>query len=238
MLMNAPLASRRTRQFFGITLVLVLVTALAVTLIARTGGHDDVLPEDSHARSTLPLPSSSELAQDYGGLSKNGEQQALVTRVGEHIVSNSDANKSGRGFRFYLLADENRINVIAMPDGNIFITTLLLNHLKTEGQLAAMLAHEIGQLTLSQTPYYSDENLPTFAREQELRADAAGVKLMSQAGYNPQALIDTLGMLRDLNDAVRVEFFLSHPSPVNRIPHIEYAISKQFPKGVPDSLSK
>ncbi len=241
--MNIPTPDKALlkRRLAVIAVGVALVIAGAVSLLPGKKAAEEALPTDNAAPAdvkTLPLPTAQEVLATYGGLSKNTEQQSLVARVGNHIVKSSDASKLSGTMRFYVMADENRINVFALPDGTIFITSLLLNHLKTEGQLAAMLSHEIAQVTHKHRPHYEATGQIVFDQDQELRADATGVKLMSQAGYNPQALIDVLMVMRDINMNVPVEFFVSHPSPVNRVARIEFAIKQQFPDGVPDALSK
>jgi predicted Zn-dependent protease len=49
-------------------------------------------------------------------------------------------------FKFHLLADDQTINAFALPGGQIFITEGILKSLKTEGQLAGVLAHEIAHV--------------------------------------------------------------------------------------------
>lgn len=229
------------RRLVLIGVGVLLIIAAAISMLPKKDVAPEALPTANESPAqveTLPLPTAQEILAAYGGLSKNTTQQSLVARVGNHIVQASDASQLSGTMRFYVMADENRINVIALPDGTIFITSLLLNHLKTEGQLAAMLAHEIAQVLHKHRPTYQTGGPLTFTQEQEIRADFSGVKLMSQAGYNPQALIDTLMAMRDINLQVPVEFFVSHPSPVNRIARIEFAIKQQFPEGVPDALSE
>lgn len=238
---NAPNNAVLKRRLAVIAVGVALVIAGAVALLPSKPEKPDALPTSENAPEdvqTLPLPSTQELVAAYGGLSANTEQQSLVARVGNHIVKSSDAAKLSGGMRFYVVADENRINVFALPDGTVLITSLLLNHLKTEAQLAAMLSHEVSQVVHKHRPHYQASGEIVYGQDQEIRADAGSVKLMSQAGYNPQALIDVLMMLRDINMQVPVEFFVSHPSPVNRVARIEFAIKQQFPDGVPDVLSK
>jgi predicted Zn-dependent protease len=237
--MTRPIIPHKHRRIVGIAIVLVAIGVLCV--LALRPDPNDVLPTTSDTRAelqTMPLPAPAEIAALYGNLSPDETQRALVARVGGHIVQASDAARSRAEFRFYLLADQNRINVFALPDGSVFITTLLLNHLKTEAQLAAMLAHEVAQVTARHRPYYPTSSIVTYTRGQEQVADITAVKYMAQAGYNPNALIDTLSLLRDIHETTPVEFYQSHPSPNNRIARIEYAIKQQFPDGVPDSLSK
>jgi predicted Zn-dependent protease len=49
-------------------------------------------------------------------------------------------------FEFHLLADPETVNAFALPGGQIFITAALFTRLETEGQLAGVLAHEIGHV--------------------------------------------------------------------------------------------
>lgn len=239
--MQVPTNAILKRRLAVIAVGVALVIAGAVAMLPQKESPREALPTGDEAPATvqtLPLPSAQELVAAYGGLSTNTSQQSLVARVGNHVAKGSDAAKLAGGLRFYVVADENRINVFALPDGTIFITSLLLNHLKTEAQLASMLAHEIAQVMQKHRPHYQATGEIVYSQDQEIRADAGAVKLMSQAGYNPQALIDVLMMMRDINMEVPVEFFVSHPSPVNRVARIEYAIKQQFPDGVPSVLSK
>ena len=49
-------------------------------------------------------------------------------------------------FEFHLLGDERTINAFALPGGQLFVTAALARRLETEGQLAGVLAHEIGHV--------------------------------------------------------------------------------------------
>lgn len=236
--------SRQHATLIGVALVLI-GGGVALTS-GSSNAPNEALPQSAAAPITpaapvqapaASLPSSEALAAAYGGPASNRDQQALVARVGQQLVKGSDAAKSVSALRFVLLADTNRINLFTMPDGSIFITTLLFNHMKTEGQLAAMLSHGLAQLALKQSPQGLANGSVGFDSTQEQAADALGVKFMAQAGYDPNAYLTVLMHLRDIHAQTPVEFFTTHPSPINRVAHIEYAIDQQFPEGVPESLS-
>lgn len=77
-----------------------------------------------------------------------------------------------------------------------------------------------------------------YGRSDELEADSLGVDLMSEAGYDPRALINVMDILaRASGDSRQPEFMSSHPDPGNRQQTISEAIAKRFPGGVPESLS-
>ena len=78
------------------------------------------------------------------------------------------------------------------------------------------LANGIGQTTLLKN-----------GRGDELESDELGVKLMIDAGYNPEYLINVMEILKAAAGPNRVpEFQSSHPDPENRIEHIKEAIRK------------
>ena len=66
-----------------------------------------------------------------------------------------------------------------------------------------------------------------YGRDDELQSDELGVQFMIQAGYNPEALIGVMGILKDASGLNRVpEFQSTHPDPENRIERIKQAIEK------------
>ena len=76
-----------------------------------------------------------------------------------------------------------------------------------------------------------------FGRDDEITSDVLGVEIMSQAGYDPRAMIDVMRILEAASGGgPSVEFFSTHPSPDNRIERIEAAITGVYPNGVPEGL--
>lgn len=223
---------------FVLAAIVLLVMSIVAALGVKYLGDFEGKKTSDDGSSALPIPSPADLAATYGGLSANASQQELVTRVGTHLAGSGDVAKLGRSFRFYLLADQARNNVFAMPDGSIFITNLLLNHLKTEGQLAALLAREMAHVTARHTPQYLVTGVLTYSEKEERVADQLAVHTMAQAGYDPRTLNATLAMLGELNAKTPLEFFTTHPGSDGRTDRINDAIAQQFPNGVPDSLSK
>jgi predicted Zn-dependent protease len=76
-----------------------------------------------------------------------------------------------------------------------------------------------------------------FGRDDELESDQLGVRFMSEAGYDPRAMIELMRILAESSPSAEPpEFFSTHPNHGNRIAHIQEAIAEQFPNGVPDNL--
>ena len=233
--------------------------------------HVSVTPEQEIA---LGLQAAPEMVQQFGGVSQDPQASSAVSQVGERIVRQSDAAKSQYEYHFSLLADPQTINAFALPGGPIFITEALLGRLKTEGQLAGVLAHEVGhvigrhsaeriaqqQLTQGLTgalvlsTYDPDNPNSTgtaqmaalvgglislrYGRADELEADRFGVRLMTEAGYDPNALIGVMEILASSREGGgQPEFLSTHPDPGNRAGKIKEAIAAEFPQGLPAGLT-
>lgn len=95
------------------------------------------------------------------------------------------------------------------------------------GATAAQIAQVVGQLV----------NLK-YSRADESQADTLGVRLMAEAAYDPNAMIGVQEILQQLSSSGRTPEFLSdHPDPANRITNIKAEINKEFPEGVPASMT-
>lgn len=213
----------------------------------------------------LGLQAVPELVQQYGGLYPDDEAQAYLDQVGNDLVQASVANDTDWEWEFYLLDDEQTINAFALPGGPVFITYALFTRLETEGQLAGVLGHEIGHVlarhgaqqmakaqlgqSLTQAVYIVSEDGAQaaaiisqmvnmkYGRDDELESDRLGVEIMTDASYDPRAMIGVMEILAEASRGnQQPEFFSTHPNPDNRIERIQEAIDEEFPNGVPDGL--
>lgn len=215
-----------------------------------------------------------EMIRRHGGLYADEDAQNYLDEICARIVNNSEAGDTEWPFECHLLADGETINAFALPGGQIFITAALFEQLETEGQLAGVMAHEIGHVVARHAAEqlaekklaeglrgatviaaYDPEdprsgltaeqmsalisNLVTlkYGREDELQSDQLGVQFMSEAGYDPRAMIRVMHTLAEAGDGRRPpEFFNTHPNPDNRIARLEEMIETMYPEGVPDGL--
>ena len=77
-----------------------------------------------------------------------------------------------------------------------------------------------------------------YSRGDETQADTLGVRLMSEAGYDPRAMLQVMQILAQSSGGNRQpEFMSSHPDPGNRSEVIQRAIDSRFPGGVPETLT-
>lgn len=94
----------------------------------------------------LGLQAAPQMTQQFGGLLADEQAQATVDRVGHRLVERGFPQGHPFRFDFHVLADARTVNAFALPGGQIFITDALYDRLETEGQLAGVLAHEIGHV--------------------------------------------------------------------------------------------
>lgn len=96
------------------------------------------------------------------------------------------------------------------------------------GRNAAILARAVNQMV----------NLK-YGREDELESDRLGFKFMTEAGYNPQGLLELMAILDSASGGKRQpEFFSTHPNPGNRIEQLRSMIAQTYPNGIPDNLKE
>lgn len=133
---------------------LIALVVAAISLIGYFGARqfNPITGETQHVslntqqEIALGLQAAPQLARQHGGPSQNRAGAALVERVGNRIVQQSGAKDAPYRWRFHLLDDDQTINAFALPGGQVFITEALAKRLKTEGELAGVLGHEIGHV--------------------------------------------------------------------------------------------
>lgn len=174
---------------------------------------------------SMGLNAAPQMAQQHVGLCPDAQYQATVDRIGQNLVNNSIAKNSNYTFDFHLLADERTINAFALPGCQIFITYALFSKLENIDQLAGIIGHEIGHvLGRHSAERIAKDGLtqgiltgvavgvdPTaaqsaaavaqlinmkYGRDDELESDNLGVQFMIQAGYDPEALIGVMNILK------------------------------------------
>ncbi len=157
---------------------------------------------------------------------------AYVNSVGQRLVRASDTPDDP--FTFTVI-DSPDINAFAMPGGFIYVNRGLLAYLDNEAELAGVLSHEIGHITANHSArqraasitnqvvattaailtgsgeladasnMYGTELVRGYGREHELEADGLGAKYMHTAGYDPDALLEVIGVLKDQEQYQRVK---------------------------------
>lgn len=149
---------------------------------------------------------------------------AYVDEVGQRIARAS--HRPGLAFKFTVI-DSDTVNAFALPGGYVYITRGILAYLNSEAELAAVLGHEIGHVTArhsvrqhsattatgiagailgattgvpaSQDLFnvFGKAMLSGYGREHELESDRLGAQYLARTGYDPQAMIEVIGVLKN-----------------------------------------
>jgi predicted Zn-dependent protease len=148
------------------------------------------------------------------GLLRDDDLQARLDSIGRGLAKLAPGG--GEGYRFRILKSDD-VNAMTTPDGQVFVTRALLRAFKGDNELAAVLAHEISHVILGHTARLLTE--PDEVRTVEVRkkngrmvrrtmtvtspakkrwefeADAAGLDLLTAAGYPLNAMEHVLEYL-------------------------------------------
>jgi len=221
--------------FLGLCIALL---AAACATNPATGGHDIVLMSE-HSEIKKGKEMHEEMIEK-GVAYDDQKVQAYVNRIGQDLAAHSD--RPDITYTFTVIDDSN-INAFAFPGGYIYINRGLMVYLDNEAELAAVLAHEIGHVTarhavrqqtaaaanktLSQvigvltgsadlaqaSNTYGTSLVRGYGRDHELEADSEGATYLYNSGYDPNALLEVIGVLKDQEQYNRVKAQASGKKP-------------------------
>jgi len=236
----------RNRSFNGTRLIFGLVIA-AFSLYSYFGsaefnpvtGETQYLSLTPRQEIALGLNAVPEMMGQFGGLHPDKNLQRRVDDIGMRLVKETAARETGWAYEFHLLGDSKTVNAFALPGGQIFITYALYENLKTEGQLAGVLGHEIGHVVARHSAQQIAKSQLTsgltgavvvasgdrgaaqaamiigqlvnmkYGRGDELQSDSLGVRFMSEAGYDPRSMIEVMQILAEASGGARQPEFFS-----------------------------
>jgi len=199
-----------------------------------------------------------EFERELGGPVRDARQDR-VARVGAELLqalgelergtrARAGGNPNWTGFAYdFQLLESPQINAFALPGGPIYITAGLLQHLGSDDQLAAVLAHEVGHVLLRHTAkafearfkgdlllwvlgtavgedlgydVASGVNLLLqlgYSREQETQSDAFGYVLSCVSSFDPGAMLEVFALFQQLGSDAGIELLSTHPTSGRRI---------------------
>lgn len=187
----------------------------------------------------------------YGGAYEDeGLEKVLALITGRLVAQSSDA---GRAYDITVL-DSPTVNAFALPGGYLYITRGLLALANDGSEVAAVLAHEMAHVSANHgvarakaskagsiaervandvvtnplagqlAKASSSRRLAAFSQRQELEADAVGIKMTGQAGFDAYAgarfleSMDRFARWRSArNGGTDVDMSSSHPSTPRRV---------------------
>jgi beta-barrel assembly-enhancing protease len=135
---------------------------------------------------------AARVAASFGGINKNPAWNEYVNKIGRGLALVS--NRPDIKYRFAIL-NTNDVNAYSCPGGYIFVTKGLLKSVKSEAQLAGVLAHEIAHVSQKHIEkevrkskvmgVALDSGLSFAASEGQLKADQVDqIKKLGDAGYD------------------------------------------------------
>jgi predicted Zn-dependent protease len=191
------------------------------------------------------------------GVHDDLELQEYVQRIGQKLAALSE--RPDLEWKFTVV-DTDDVNAFATMGGFVYVSRGILPYLQNEAQLAAVIGHEIGHITARHLQSRNTKStlaglasaataiftgMPALAeltnvagqaivmgygREAELEADRLGAEYLARAGYEPDAIIDVIGVLKNQElferERARLEkrqarvyhgVFASHPGADTRL---------------------
>ncbi|MDW3208091.1 MAG: M48 family metalloprotease [Alphaproteobacteria bacterium] len=164
------------------------------------------------------------LVEAFGGEYENPRLQTYVSRIGQELSRYAEYQEFQYQFT---IVNSPIINAFALPGGYCYVSRGLITLASNEAELAGVIAHEIGHVNARHTAQRIAQSqlaqgllmgavlltgqravgqlgsgianavLKSFSREQELEADSLGMRYMSEAGYDPEAMVGFLDTMRD-----------------------------------------
>ena len=172
-----------------------------------------------------------------------------------------------KGYHF-LIMDSDDINAFGAPSGFVLVSRGLLRCAKSEDEVAAILAHEIGHVSLKHgmsaissarkteavleiakfAASSSDSGIlrdltasfggvigdivktmvtSGYSRDLEKQADLEAIRILHDVGYDPQALMRMLTVMKTKLKPDGKDFAKTHPDPEVRIAYLADAIKAQ-----------
>jgi predicted Zn-dependent protease len=188
----------------------------------------------------------------YGGEYPDPKLERMVARVVGRLTF--DSNDPNQTYRVTILNSPS-VNAFALPGGYVYVTRGLLALASDSAELAAVIAHEMAHVTAKhgiqrqqleadaslaarvvsevlqndeagrQAAIRGKLRLAQFSRNQELEADAIGIKASGGEGFDPYAagrFLTGMAAYTDYrtaatNDDMSLDFLASHPSTPQRV---------------------
>lgn len=207
----------------------------------------------SAAAEPVASAQHAQIVANYGGIYHNEQVEQLLGKVVTRLIAASD--DPDRRYRITIL-NSPAVNAFALPDGYLYVTRGLLALADDSSQVAAVLAHEMAHITANHAAQReaqartaiivsrvvsdvladsdagqlalasSQRTLASFSRQQELDADAQGIRSLVGAGYDPLSAARFLGAMNQFQryraalgsvGSRQAEFLSTHPSTPERV---------------------
>jgi predicted Zn-dependent protease len=246
----------RRRVLLGGTAAVAALGLAGCAQNAATGrssftGFSDISDDVQVGRREYP-----KLLEAFGGAYEDRRLQAYVDAMLRRMVPYTEYPDLPYEVT---IANTPIVNAFALPGGKITLTRGLLAMASNEAEVAGVMAHEMGHVTgrhsaerqgagmvaqigavllgavtgssevANLASFGAQAYLQSYSRDQEMEADMLGVRYMTRAGYDPDAMasfLATLGdqarldarmMGRDPSAVDQYNIMATHPRSVDRV---------------------
>jgi len=190
-------------------------------------------------------------------VSTDVEANQRVQRILDRITPICDRKELVYTIR---VLDEDEVNAVSLPGGYIYVFKGLIDRAKTDDQLAGVISHEVGHITakhsikrlqasysymLLQVLAISSGNsavagglnalymtaFVAYSQQDELESDRLAVKYTRLAGYDPNAMVEIMKIIREngRKGPLRpVSYMRTHPYINERVAALNVEISGQM----------
>lgn len=206
-----------------VVLVSLLLSWLTGCAVNPATGRNDFVMMSERQELDLGARYNQEIAKQNPRYD-DAKLQAYIQRVGERVARSSHRNQLNYVFT---LVDSPDVNAFALPGGYIYIHRGLLAYLNSEAELAAVLGHEVGHVTARHSVRQQSQStawgllgqaaaigtgvgavgdlanvmgnafVRGYGRDMELEADGLGAQYLARGGYDPQAMIEVVRVLKN-----------------------------------------
>ncbi len=245
-----------------------LALAAALLLAACTPSLDTGPAAPAGTADTAAPDAHSAIVEAYGGVYRNNQLERSLARIVGKLIAASD--NPDQPYSITIL-NTSAINAFAIPGGYLYVTRGLITLANDSSEIAAVIAHEMGHITADHATERRNEalaeailadtvaeavqdpaaaqaavtasqgSLAAFSRQQELDADAIGIRTLARAGYDPYAAARFLARMAQyqayrasigVRQDQQPDFLATHPSNQDRI-NAAIAVAQQY--GPPDT---
>ncbi|MDH3636377.1 MAG: M48 family metalloprotease [Gammaproteobacteria bacterium] len=236
---------------YATLLILMLSFALSACAINPVTGKQDFVTISEAEEINQGRRYHKEIIATYGIYDDPALQQ-YVNRIGQELAAKS--HRENLKFTFTVL-DSPDINAFALPGGYVYVTRGIMAYLGSEAELAGVIGHEIGHVTARHSVRQQGGQLASnilsilvaattgdqalgnlsqqlstglirgYGRDHELEADRLGAEYLHIAGYDPENMLEVIGVLKD-----QEVYEKALAASENRQPNIYHGVFSTHPR--------
>ena len=225
-----------TKKFITLSIFFSLLSTLMIgcsTQYNIATGEQETLFYSTEREVKIGNSISKNVEEGYE-IIEDEELNERLNKIGESIVAVCDRKEIEYHFAIIEPKEEDKreegleINAFALPGGFIYVYKDLMDSVRSDDELAGVLAHEIGHIVAKhsikklqammgymlariatiaapgptvggEVDYAFQQIMLGYGREDELLADKLAVKYMKLVGYNAEKMIDFLQLLKEVD---------------------------------------